>query len=49
MKEKIKIIVLTSLILITIAVVVGTKIYVMIEFGNTPISEIPAWAYWWLE
>lgn len=22
------------------------KVVVMIEYGNTPITEVPAWAYW---
>ncbi len=22
------------------------KVVVMIEYGNTPITEIPAWVYW---
>lgn len=23
-------------------------IYVLVKYGNTPVSEMPTWVWWWL-
>lgn len=28
---------------------VGFVIYILIKYGNMPISEIPTWAWWFLK
>ena len=36
-------------IVLVVALVVGTvilKVFAFIEYGDKPISEVPAWAYW---
>lgn len=26
-----------------------THIYVLAKYGNTPVSEMPTWVWWWLQ
>ena len=41
----------TLIIIIIVAVLialVATEIYVWTTYGNTPVSEVPAWALWFM-
>ena len=50
-KDKLRFALQVALICVLIAVIfgiIGIKIYVMWEFSDVPISEVPSWAFWWL-
>ena len=50
-KEKIQTALYIALACILVAVLFGIlaiKIYVMWEFSDVPISEVPSWAVWWM-
>lgn len=42
-----KVMIITLILFMVYALVM--EMYVLIEYGDTPISEVPAWAYWWLQ
>lgn len=41
-----KLIIILAIILLVVCMII--KFYVIYEYADTPISEVPAWAWWWL-
>lgn len=41
-------IILIILMMIVIILCIVFRTYVMYKYGEVPISEIPAWAWWWM-
>ena len=39
-------IILSLLLLFTF---IGFYVYIIITYGNKPISEVPAWVYWFMQ
>ena len=51
MIDKLKIIGIITILIIVVGLilsVIGVEIYVWIEYGSKPITEIPAWALWFM-
>lgn len=46
--ETILVIILVLCILLTLSFI-GLEVYILIRYSNTPISEVPAWAYWFMQ
>ena len=40
------IIIILALVALVFCVII--KFYVIYEYADTPIAEVPAWAWWWL-
>lgn len=40
--------ILGAILVIFVLGVIITHIYVLAKYGNTPVSEMPTWVWWWL-
>lgn len=40
--------ILGAIVVIFVVGVVVVHIYVLAKYGNTPVSEMPTWVWWWL-
>ena len=40
------IIIILALVALVVCMII--KFYVIYEYADTPIAEVPAWAWWWL-
>lgn len=38
--------IMVGFILLIAFACIGLRIYVFAKYGNTPIKDVPAWAYW---
>lgn len=41
--------ILGVIVVILILGAIITHIYVLVKYGNTPVSEMPTWVWWWLK
>jgi hypothetical protein len=41
--------ILGVIVVILILGLIITHIYVLVKYGNTPVSEMPTWVWWWLK
>lgn len=44
--EQIVFIFMLGIVIVITAACLALRVYVFKEYGNTPIAEVPAWAYW---
>jgi hypothetical protein len=49
--DKLKMVGIITILIIVVGLIlsiIGVEIYVWIEYGNKPITEIPSWALWFM-
>lgn len=48
-EERLLIYLMFIFVIVVCGLFIGGYIMALVKYGNTPITEVPLWAYWYLE